>query len=275
MFHSLLKFGGIGILLATHEATPTLVLIFYAMAPVVAAVLFLLTICRPVLHEPFRSKVLVNLYSLIKWYLAAITVGSITSRMDLFLVSTFSGSAQAGLFSAAQITISGFTLVGTYLGVVFAPRIIPLWRSGRLAAVYKQFQFGTVFLSILIYAVALFAVNPIITFLLPDSFAGTSHIILLLLPSALVALINNPWTVPLLLFSRPKFLVALDAIAFIILIILYRGCIQWQGAAGAATVTTGYALFKTVTLQVLGWRTLRNNRILGDGSTPESEPAEQ
>jgi hypothetical protein len=72
---------------------------------------------------------------------------------------------------------------------------------------------------------------------------------LVLLPAGLAAFVNFPWTVSFLLFLRPRFLLKFDLIALPVLAVSYLIAVRTYGAAGAAGVTTAYALIKTAALQ--------------------------
>ena len=256
LLHTAAKFGGIGCLLAIGVATPQTVLTCYALGPLLVAVAFLATVSRRVLLVPFRWEAVRELVAVAKWYLGAGAAGSITSRMDLLMVSAVAGTAQAGLFSAAQVLVLGFQLLGTYLGVVFAPRIIPLWKAEQLRSVYWRFQALAGAGCLLFYVVALLGTEALMVRLLPSAFHAAKVIVLLLLPSSLMALVNFPWTVSLLLFAHPRLLMALDVLALPVLVALYYASIAGYGAVGAAVVTSCYALVKTGLMQIVALRTL-------------------
>jgi hypothetical protein len=180
--------------------------------------------------------------------------------MDIFLVSGFAGSAEAGRFSAAQVLVMGFSLAGMYLGVAYAPRIMPLWQSGELTAMYLRFQACMLAACSVIFLTAWFVLEPVSQRLLPASFAGTSGLALWLLPAALAALLNFPLTVSFLLFTNAGFLFAFDLAALPVLAFVYREGVHSRGAVGAAAVTSAYALVKTAAFQLVAWRTLRQGR---------------
>jgi hypothetical protein len=87
-----------------------------------------------------------------------------------------------------------------------------------------------------------------------------------LLPAGLCALINFPLTILLLLFTRPRFLIALDCVLLPMLFVAYRLVIPTYGVLGAAVVTTTAALLKTAVMQVSAWRMLRPHRDTARGS---------
>jgi hypothetical protein len=66
--------------------------------------------------------------------------------------------------------------------------------------------------------------------------------------------------VPFLLFTHPRLLFALDAMALVVLSAVYYVVILRHGALGAAIVTSSYALLKTGVFQITAFRTLRRRR---------------
>jgi len=156
-------------------------------------------------------------------------------------------------------------LCGTYMAVVYSPRIMPLWEQGRLFAVFKTFQRNLVLACVGIYIIAAAGLSQFGTWLLPQNFARSSSVILVLLPAALCGLVNFPWTVSLLLFMRPQFLLVFEAASFVLLVPLYGYVVPAWGAIGGAAVSTGFALLKTFVYQSVAWRVLRSQ----PGTVPE------
>jgi len=259
-----LKFGGIMLLLAVATPTPERILMFYAIAPLSIA---LLTIAgsRELICAPLGRESLYELADVVRWYVATAAIGSISSRMDVFLVSIFSNVAEAGIFSAANAVAIVPQLCGTYMAVVYSPRIMPLWEQGRLFAVFKTFQRNLVLACVGIYIIAAAGLSQFGTWLLPQNFARSSSVILVLLPAALCGLVNFPWTVSLLLFMPPPFLLVFEAASFVLLVPLYGYVVPAWGAIGGAAVSTGFALLKTFVYQSVAWRVLRSQ----PGTVPE------
>jgi O-antigen/teichoic acid export membrane protein len=257
MLHSLAKYGGVALLLSLGRATPLAILAVYAFAPLAVGLALLSISARAILTTAFSWNALQELWCSVKWYLGSAAAASTNTRMDILLLSALAGTAQAGLFSAAQVLIMPVQLIGMYLGVVFAPRIMPLWEQGRLSPIYRQFQAWTIGASLVLFGLTALFAGKASALLLPSSYKGSSGLLLLLLPSALTALINFPWTVSLLMFAHPRFLMVLELAALPVLALLYRIFAPSHGAFGAAAVTSGYALVKTVIYQIVARRTIK------------------
>jgi O-antigen/teichoic acid export membrane protein len=251
LLNNFIRYGGTALLVLLRDATPWRVIALHALAPLVVTLVLLATLARPLLLVAPSAQAIHEVLHLIRSYLPTAAVGSVTSRIDLFFVTTFASVAQAGIFAAAQTLIIAPQMIGMYLAVVFSPRIMPLWNAGELRGPYLRFQRAAFALSVAGYAVALFTFGPFVHAFLPRTFHAAIIVALILLPAGLSALVNFPWTVSFLLFLRPNFLLKFDLFALPILAVLYVFAVRSFGAAGAAAVTAAYALVKTVALQTV------------------------
>jgi O-antigen/teichoic acid export membrane protein len=258
--HNALRYGGVACLLFLHVATPMRVLAFYAAAPALISLLLLATLARPMGAVPFSRRAFQEVLTLIKAYLPTAAVGSIATRADLFCVSTLGGVADAGIFAAAQTLVLAPQVIGMYMGVVFAPQIMPLYESGKLGPVYYRFQKYAVGACCLIFLLALATLTKFTAAFLPPSFGSSAPVAMILLPAGLAVIVNFPWTISLLLFTRPLFLLKFDLVALPFLMVLYWFAIRRSGPSGAAAVTAGYALIKTVVIQKLARDILAEKR---------------
>lgn len=249
-----IRYGGVGILLWTAVATPWRVLSLYAIAPFAASAVTFLTSGRKLFTLRIDRTALSELIATVKWYAGATAVGSFITRMDLLMVSTYAGVREAGIFSAAQVLTLVPQLIGMYMGVVFGPKIMPLYRENRLAPVYRRIQVALVIVCGVLMIVAWAGAAPLGDLLLPAAYDGATQVFLLLLPSALCSLLNFPWTVSLLLFLRPRLILLYDLCTLPFLFFAYTWAIREGNALGAAAVTTGFAVAKTIFFQVLGWK---------------------
>lgn len=251
--HSFIKFGGVGFLIASGFATPARVLLLYLMGPLVAAVVFLRIPCPEVVRAALRWQAVRMLLGAAGWLLAAALVGTLTARMDLMMVSAAGGAAEAGRFAPAQQLVAVLPLIGGYLGIIFAPRVMPLLEAGRFPGIYVRFQVTILLIAVALYAAARAALPWASRAFLPSPLHDVDAIAVVLLIAALAGLISFPWTVSLLLFLAPKALFAVDLIALPILFLAYRYFIHADGAMGAARVTAIYGIIKLIILHVMAW----------------------
>jgi O-antigen/teichoic acid export membrane protein len=251
-----IKFGGITLLLALALANPTWLVLSYALGPLSVA-LAGLALTRNLVRTTFDRSALRELGKVLRWYVAATVMGSITSRMDVFMVSAFSTVAEAGVFSLALAIAIVPQLIGTYMAVVYGPRIMPLLEEGRLGDTYRRFQLKLLPVCIAGYFGLALGIQLFGNLLLPASFARAAGVMLVLFPASLCSLLNFPWTISLLLFLRPKFLLALELVSFVVVIPVYAYSAGRWGAMGGAAVTVTVAGIKTILMQVVAWQVAR------------------
>jgi O-antigen/teichoic acid export membrane protein len=253
-----IKFLGV-ILVVILSPRTMMVVAIYVIAPVSVAVILLTGWAKPLLTSSFDWDTAGYLWKQIRLYAATAVVGSTVARMDVFVVAAVAGTAQAGIFSAANTFALVPQLIGMYMSVVLTPRIVPMWNDGTFRPTYKRSQ---VWLGVCCLALWMFAwiVFPSVAkVLLPRSFSASAPVFIVLLPAALCSLMNFPWTVPFLLFFRPRALLAIDLIGSLPLIVLYTAAARHLGAIGVAAVTTGFALLKTTIMQMLAVRLFKQN----------------
>jgi O-antigen/teichoic acid export membrane protein len=251
-----IKFGGITLLLALAVTNPTWIVLFFALGPLTVALVGL-GLTRKLVRTRFDRSAWRELGTVLRWYVAATVMGSLTSRMDVFMVSAFSTIAEAGIFSVALAVAIVPQLIGTYMAVVYSPRIMPLWEEGRLGDIYRRFQLKLVPICIVGYFCFAAGIQLFGNLLLPDSFVGAVGVMLLLFPASLCSLLNFPWTISLLLFLRPKFLLVLELVSFVVVIPAYAYSAARWGALGGAAVTVTVAGAKTILMQAVAWQVAR------------------
>jgi O-antigen/teichoic acid export membrane protein len=273
LLNTVLRFGGIATLLLLAVPSTWQVLAFFAFAPIAVTVGILLVSARPLISSAFSTAALSELAATVKWYMATAATGTLISRMDIFLVSAIASVSEAGILSAAQAIALVPQLVGTYIAVVFSPRIMPMWQAGTLKPLYQRFQFAISGVALLAFAIAWFAVSGISDLIFPAAFARSGEAILVLLPAGLAALVNFPLTILLVLFLRPKFLLVMDCVLLPLLVATYLWVIPRYGAIGAAAVTSVSALLKTGIMQTLAWRLLSSQPVeMAESFEPQADP---
>jgi O-antigen/teichoic acid export membrane protein len=179
--------------------------------------------------------------------------------MDVFFVSSLAGVKEAGVFAAAQLFALLPQLLGIYMAAVFSPKVLPMWRKGELGPVYRKYLWGLLALAVAGYAGALLLVGILGDRILPESYREAAPVILLLLPAGLSAFVAFPWTIPFLLYARPKLLLFADCLSLPLLIFAYSLAIPRFGIRGAALVTSAFGLLRTGFYLLLAQRILRDD----------------
>jgi O-antigen/teichoic acid export membrane protein len=266
-----LKFGGIGVLLAIHRVSTTTILLFFAVGPATAFLVWALSAGgRPVLQSGLPDKPLVlELVRYVKWFLLTFSLAAFVARLDIFLVSTWSSIRETGIYSAGQTFALVPQLVGTYLAIVLSPRVMPYWQHGQLGGFFRRMQVILFAGAGLIYVFAVIALPRLGPLLLPARFAAAQPVILVLLPGALAGLITFPLTITVVMFLRPRFLLVMDCVALPVVLLLYRWSIPAYGAVGAAWVTSGACVIKAAIAQFVAWSSVRPAKQPQAAVTPE------
>ena len=213
LLHTVARFGGIAILLILDAATPERIFFIYCLAAFTVSGAGLAGWAKPVLQARFSLEAVKEFTGILGWYLPTVIVGSIASRMDLFLVSALGGVAEAGIYGAAQMFALVPQLLGTYASAVFSPRVLPMWREGKLQRDYWRYQLILGATALLFFALAVIGTGPLGSLLLPEIYQPSQGVIVLLLPTGLAAMVNFPLTIPLLLYTHPKVVLGVDLVA--------------------------------------------------------------
>lgn len=269
LLDTFLCFGTITALLLAGIRSPIKLLAVYAIVPITVSAIILGTFARKMAFVQVTPEATRVLLRTLKWFLITVIVGSLLSRMDLFFVSAFAGVQEAGIYSAAQIFALLPALMGLYISAVFSPRVMPLWQQGKLRPIYMRYQVGLLVLALLIYLVSLFLLPRVTSHILPASFRRSNAVILALLPAGLCSFLSFPWTIPFLLYLRPRLLVVIDCIALGILAPLYIQIARHAGALGVAALTSGAMAVRTSIHQWLAWRMIRVSSERIDNSDSE------
>jgi O-antigen/teichoic acid export membrane protein len=250
-----LKYGGIAALLIFGAAQPERVLLFYAAGPLLAFFIWLIQA-----RKNFRDAAPLSLAGFkdltltVKWFVLTFGLGALLSRLDIFMVSSLSSISQAGIYGAAQTFALVPQLIGSYLALIYSPRVIPYLQAGNFSDFFRQFQTSMFAVGILIFVLAVPLLNLFGKWILPGRFVAAQVAILVLLPGALAGLATFPVTVTLLMFVRPRFLFLVDCMAAPIVALLYIYVIPRYGALGAAWVTSSSCVTRAMIAQVTAWR---------------------
>lgn len=250
-----LKYGGVAALLLVGKSSPGGVLILLAAGPLVAVTVFAMRWSNEIFPFPHVSWQMVReLLDYVKWFFLTFSVAALVSRVDVFLLASWSNLREVGIFSAAQTFAYVPQLLGSYLSILLSPRVMPSWRAGRFLNLFRKFQLLMLAGCVAIYFGYFFAIKFGGSTLLPHSFVASEAIIMILLPGALAGLLTFPLTLTFLLFIRPRFLITVDCIALPIMFLLYRYAIARYGAVGAAWVTSSSFVIKASIAQIAAWK---------------------
>lgn len=261
LFHVVLKFGSIGLLLllVDHPRVETLVA-FLALSPLcvvlaaIAAGAFPLFRARPALGYVKRVA------GVSQWFLLTFGLSVLLNRLDLFLLTELSSIGEVGIYSGGQVFAMIPELLGSLVGVVLSPRIYSYWGEGRLGSLTRNVLNAGLVLTVVAVTLAWLG-RPLLDLLFPPAFRSSAQVLLILLPGSLAAMIAFPLTIPFLMFARPRAIFLLDLITLPLVVALYAWLISRYGALGAAWATAATRLTKVGVMHVLAWQTLRQSPV--------------
>lgn len=200
----------------------------------------------------------VELWATLRWVLATFAFSALLTRVDILLLTQWSSMDQVGLYAAGQVFAQIPELLGSYMAVVFSPKVIPAANRGELMPMMRQVQGLLLGAALAVAAVAALAVN-FGAGLLPAAYLQSGQITLLLMAGTSAAMCAFPVVIPYVMFSRPTFIFKLDLLSLPFLLIAYHLAIHQSGAIGAAWVTGLARLGKLLILQVCAWAWARQD----------------
>jgi O-antigen/teichoic acid export membrane protein len=266
--HVSLRFGGIAVVSLIGLLSPSSILVCYVVAPACVILAWLLLWGRRMLSS-LRVSIprLREIFECTKWFLLTFSLSTLISRMDLLLVSRWSGLKEAGYYAAGQIFAMIPQLLGLYMSVVLGPSIMPRIRSGTFFAMFRSTQLMILSLSGAGYVLFLVLWPLVSPLILPERYLQAGAVIKALIPGAFAGMATFPLILSFVMFIRPRFLFSVDCVSLPFLLLLYWYAIRHFGAAGAAVVTSFAALSRAAIAQVMAWRWARETGIPGVGST--------
>lgn len=257
--HVVVKFGLAAILIAAAAARPSFLLAAFVIGPFCALAWGMrrtLRVWWQGRHGVVRA--LGELVSFAKWYLLSFAVGTVVSRLDLYMLAALSDLSQTGVFAAAMVVAMIPEMLGAYLGVVFYPRIMPLCAGKTFRPFFRRVQLWLIAVAIFVMLASLVLMKAALAAFLPVRYADAAPVAQVLLAGALAGMVAYPVLVPFLMFHRPRFILILDGVLLLPILLSYAVAIQSHGALGAAWVTAASRLLRTVIAQGFAQRLARD-----------------
>ncbi len=181
--------------------------------------------------------------------LASLSVSTVVSRLDMFLLAPLSTPAELGLYGAA-LTLAGIPeTIGAYLAPVFLPRILPACRRGVFFGFFVRFHLAAYLLIGAGLAVYYLTGPALLGLLLPDKYAHSVHLVSILLPGTLAAAGFFPLTLNFLMLTRPRTFLIVDSVAAPVLALCYYLFLPAHGALAAAWISCVHRAAKAAVVQ--------------------------
>lgn len=255
LIHSLLKFGGIVLVLGMLPPSPMAILGVVAFASLVVFAGGLFSIGKRIVtpYPGFWCE-LRHLVTFVRWSLLTSGIGTLGRYIDLLLLSLRSDMAEVGIFSGGQTLAAIPEMLGMYLSVIFSPRIMRTLRDGTFTPFFRRVQVTLLGIAVIGVVVGLLGMGLVRTYVLPAEYARSVTVLAILWPGVLAATVNFPLVLAFVLFVRPSFLFKLESIILPVTILFYLLVIDRYGAIGAAWVTTVSRFVRAVIVGVVAWR---------------------
>ncbi len=229
---------------------PAGVLVWFAIAPALSVLCFGCWVGTSIFLRAADSKHWRSLLiSQGKWMLVTLIVSMLVSKLDVFLLTSFSTMDEVAIYSGGQTLASIPLMLGTYLAIVLNPKVMPYGKAGRFFPLLRDVQLSLLCFGILVYAVVFTFREPITNRLLPDSFVGSQNVFLVLLPMTLAGMMSYPLTIAFLMYVRPRMLISMECLLLLPTLIAYCIAIPRYGALGAAVVTAVAGIVKSIIAQ--------------------------
>jgi O-antigen/teichoic acid export membrane protein len=197
--------------------------------------------------------------------LATVSVTTVVSRLDVFLMALRSNPAQLGLYGAALTLATIPEVFGAYLAPVFLPRILPARQTGHFFGLFRRYLLVAGSIAGALFALSLMVGRPALSFLLPAKYTPSVALVLILVPGTLAAASYIPLTLNFLMLTTPRTFLVIDGLAAPALLISYFLLIPTHGAWAAAWITCLYRLVKAGIVQARGYALAR-----GPAAAPET-----
>ncbi len=272
--HIFIKFGSAALILVAVNPTPRMLLLVFSIAPLVAAVFGLASFARRLASSTSERGAGREVFDYVRWFAATIIVGHTISRLDVLTLGWFAPMSEVGLFSGAQVFALVPQLIGTYAAVAIHPRIVPYCMAGTFRGFFVRTQSILLSAAIASYLVVLLSWNALAPRLLPASFVDSGPILLIILPSELLGMAAFPVALGYVLFVRKRFLVSLDCVLLPVLLLLYYLVVPTYGAVGAAWVSMGTGLARSLAVIGAAWFLLDRAGDLKESAVLEDPGAE-
>ncbi len=193
----IIRFLGIGLLFLLGIRSPEAYLAIYGAGALIAFGCFFVAVPQRYLSADRPSQIdTKRIISYIGITSAIIVLGTVTGRADIVLLMKIGGAEMAGHYSAAmQLAFLGALLAG-YMAVVFQPKVVQLFREGRLGKLIRLNAYSAAGLSLLCIPVAFWVLPWLMPLLFGESFKASVPILQILLIGTCADLFIMPILLP-------------------------------------------------------------------------------
>jgi O-antigen/teichoic acid export membrane protein len=251
----LLQAGGRALLmslaLAIGVRSPAWLLAAGALSAAAAASVAWRDVWRAITHSTPPDRTLVGAAAFTALTCA---IGTLASKLDLFVLRAVAPAAEVGLYSAALIAATMVELAGAYVAPALASRLTPLSRDGQLHSFVIKVQATAWIALVAIVSAALWILPGLYTAVLPPEYAASARLALVLLPAGLSGLIVFPVALNVILMRAPQQFLWMDGLSLVWLVPAWAWAAREHGALGVAWVTSTWRIAKAVIVTIAAVR---------------------
>jgi O-antigen/teichoic acid export membrane protein len=215
-------------------------LVAYVLATTVAVLVAWIFLPRRFLRQSAvpgeRRTILAALFSFSKWVTVNYVMAMLMSRVDVFMLAHFRGTAEVGLYSAAFQLATVFPLLAGALFTVLLPKVSQMQGIAQLQAFVRRMLVVSGIGLLLALPAVLFA-GPLVHLLFSARYAASAGIFQVLCLNFMLTLVTQPLSTVLYATDRPD---AMAAVASLQLALAVAGnwlLVPLYGGLGAAWVT--------------------------------------
>jgi O-antigen/teichoic acid export membrane protein len=188
-----------------------------------------------------------------KWILLSYFATVLAGKLDVFLLLRFKGSADVGLYAAAQQLTQIMPLMIGAFTTVLLPRVSRMTRRVEFVSYTKKVLFGSAVLCLALLPVLLFG-DFFIHLIFGNKYSGSIMSFKILFVAYLAALFANPLSLVLYAINQPKFMTYFNYASLAISVVLNVALIPVLGIVGASIT---FLVGNVLGLVVVGGYTLR------------------
>ncbi|HSV14399.1 MAG TPA: oligosaccharide flippase family protein [Tepidisphaeraceae bacterium] len=226
------------VLVVMHLISTQTAIMLYVIAPYVAFLVALIMLprdVRAIAARPPRGRMLdVVHYS--KWMAAAMMLGAVYERLDLFLLSWFRGPRDVGIYAGAMALAVIPDFLNGAIQTVLAPKVAPAHARGEFAALQRRYFTYALPLGVIAIAAAWLMGGPIIRAFLSAKYGDSILAFKILIVGTIFNIAATPLSEALLNFTAPKKVMVLTAAGLAIVAGAGVVTIPRYGVTGAACV---------------------------------------
>ncbi len=260
---SLFKTLGVVALFMVMALNLNNVIIFYTCINIIAFFIGLLIVPKGYMEKTTKTenkKAFKEIFHFSKWILLSYFASVIASRLDVFLLSSFKGSEEVGLYAAAQQLAQIMPLFIGAISTVLLPRVSKMKTKKEFKSYAKKVLLGSIAIDLALIPVLVFA-DVLVQLIFGAKFDGSIVLFKILLVGFMCAVVVNPISLIFYAKNKPKILTGINYATLVITVALNLILIPRFGATGAAI---GFLISNVISMLIIipiSFAEIRNGKV--------------